>query len=137
MSRSSKKKLLLKILQYPQKNTCVGVFFLNRNVSLQSWNFMKERLQHSFFPVNIAKFLKTPILEIICKQLFERFPTCASNITRNLGIEEDIFSKTKKSIQNLAVWKKLTFSWCSWSFRFSLHLHCMPQAAFSLHNKRW
>ena len=30
--------------------------------------------------------------------------------------------QTKKNIQNLAIWKKLTFSWCSWSFRFSLIL---------------
>ena len=112
--------------------------FLNKNAGLQSWNFIKKRLQHRFFPVNIAKFLRTPVLENICERLFERFPTWASNITRNMGIEEDIFSKTKtKNIQNLAIWKKLTFSWCFWSFRFSLYLYCMPQAAFALHNKRW
>ena len=69
--------------------------------------------------------------------LFELFPTWASNIKSNMGIEEDIFSKTKKTIQNLARWKKLTFSWCFWSFRFSLYLHCMPQVAFALHNERW
>ena len=70
--------------------------FLNKNVGLQSWNFIKKRLQHRFFPVNIAKFLRTPVLENICERLFERFPTWASNITRNMGIEEDIFSKTKQ-----------------------------------------
>ena len=65
--------------------------FLNKNVGLQSWNFIKKRLQHRFFPVNIAKFLRTPVLENICERLFERFPTWASNITSNMGIEEDIF----------------------------------------------
>ena len=37
----------LKISQYSQENTCVGVF-------------IKKRLQHRCFPVNIAKFLRTP-----------------------------------------------------------------------------
>ena len=44
------KKLLLKILQYSQENTYVGV------------SFIKRRLQHRWFPVNIAKCLRTPIL---------------------------------------------------------------------------
>ena len=125
--------------------------FLNKNAGLHSWNFIKKRFQHGVFHVNIAKFLRTPVLESICERLFKRFPTWASNIS-NVGIEEGIFSKTKdgnwrghflknktkkKYIQNLARWKKLTFSWCFWSFRFSLYLHCMPQAAFALHNKRW
>ena len=32
-------------------------------------NFIKKRLQHMCFPVNIAKFLRTPILKNICKRL--------------------------------------------------------------------
>ena len=88
--------------------------FLNKNAGLQSWNFIKKRLQHRFFPVNIAKFLRAPVLENICEWLFKPFPTWASNITSNMGIEENIFSKTKKqkkkkNIQNLARWKNLPF----------------------------
>ena len=49
-----------------------------------------------FFPVNIAKFLRTPALENICERLFERFPTWAWNITSNMGIEDDILSETKQ-----------------------------------------
>ena len=30
---------------------------------------MKKKLQHSCFPVNIAKFLRTPILKNICERL--------------------------------------------------------------------
>ena len=45
------KKLLLKILEYSQENTCVGV------------SFIKRRAQHRCFPVNIAKCLRTPILK--------------------------------------------------------------------------
>ena len=30
---------------------------------------VKKRIQHRCFPVNIAKFLKTPIMKNICEQL--------------------------------------------------------------------
>ena len=43
------KKVVLKILQYSQENTRQGC------------NFIKKRLQHRCFPVNIAKFLRTVI----------------------------------------------------------------------------
>ena len=35
----------------------------NKVASLQASNFTKKRLQHSYFYVNIAKFLRTPILK--------------------------------------------------------------------------
>ena len=60
------KKLLFIISQYSQENSCVGGFFL---IKLQAFSFIKKRLQHSCFPVNIAKFLRTPILKKICKRL--------------------------------------------------------------------
>ena len=41
----------------------------NKVAVLQPSNFPKERLQHKFFPVNIGKFLKTPILKNICERL--------------------------------------------------------------------
>ena len=107
--------------------------FLNKNVDLQSWNFIKKRLQRRFFSCGYCKIFKNT--------WFGEHLWTASNITRNMEIEKDIFSKTKqnkkKKIKNLAKWKNLTFSWCSWSFRFSLYLHCMPQAVVALHNKRW
>ena len=36
---------------------------------LNPCNFIKKRLQHICFPVNIAKFLRTPILKNICDRL--------------------------------------------------------------------
>ena len=33
---------------------------------LQTCNFSKKRLQHRPFPVNVAKFLRTPILKNFC-----------------------------------------------------------------------
>ena len=32
-------------------------------------NFIKKKLQHRYFPVNITKFLRTPILKNICERL--------------------------------------------------------------------
>ena len=52
------KKDPLKILQFSQENTCVGV----RAVT-------KKRPQQRCFPVNIVKFLRTVILKNICKRL--------------------------------------------------------------------
>ena len=40
----------------------------NKFAGLQTGNFITKRLEHRCFPVNIAKFLKTPIL----KDIFER-----------------------------------------------------------------
>ena len=47
--------------QYSQENTCTGVFS-NEVASLKDCNYIKERLQHGCFPVNIAKFLRTAFL---------------------------------------------------------------------------
>ena len=38
----------------------------NKAAGLQASNFIKKRLQHRYFPVNIVKFLRTPILKNIC-----------------------------------------------------------------------
>ena len=68
----------------------------NENASLQSCNFIKKRLQHRCSPVDIAKFLRTPVLKNIRERLFERIPTWINNITSNIWSEEDIFSKAKQ-----------------------------------------
>ena len=46
--------------------------FLNKVAGLQASISIEKRLQHSCFPVNIAKFLRTPILRYI----FERSNDC-------------------------------------------------------------
>ena len=40
----------------------------NKVAGLQAWKFVKKRLQHSCFPVNNAKSLRTPILKNICER---------------------------------------------------------------------
>ena len=41
----------------------------NKVTGLQAYKFIKKRLQRRCFPVKIGKFLRTPILKNICKQL--------------------------------------------------------------------
>ena len=52
MCRSSIKRPFLKISQYSQKKSLCWSVFLNKNAGLQSWNIIKKRLQHRYFPVN-------------------------------------------------------------------------------------
>ena len=53
--RSSSKQVILKILQYSQESAMFKSLF--NKVALKF--FIKKRLQHRNFPVNIAQFLRT------------------------------------------------------------------------------
>ena len=44
----------------------------NKVAGLEVWDFIKKRLQLSCFPLNIAKFLRTPILKNICERVLLR-----------------------------------------------------------------
>ena len=57
------KNLLLKISQCHQETP------LLESQELQTCNFIRKRPKNRCFPVNIAKFLKLPLLKSICKQL--------------------------------------------------------------------
>ena len=71
--RCSIKKLFIKLSQYSQGNNCVRVLFFNKR-GIQACNFIKKRLQHRCFPVNIETILRTPTLKNICERLLlERF----------------------------------------------------------------
>ena len=61
--RCSIKRAVLKFAIFTHGNTCVGVS------ETEACNFIKKRLQHRFFPVNITKFLRTPILKNMCERL--------------------------------------------------------------------
>ena len=52
-----------KILQNSQENPCVGVSFLIK------LHFIKKEGQKRCFSVNIAKYLRKPILKNICERL--------------------------------------------------------------------
>ena len=42
---------------------------MNEVAGLKPSNFIKKRLQHRCFPVNIVKFLKAPVFKNICERL--------------------------------------------------------------------
>ena len=50
------------------KHLCWSLFF-NRVADFRPATILKKRLEHKCFPVNIAKFLRTPILKNICERL--------------------------------------------------------------------
>ena len=62
------KKLPLKFHNIHRKTPALESLF-NKVAGLMTWNLPKKRLQHRGFPVNITKFLGTPILRKICKRL--------------------------------------------------------------------
>ena len=53
----------------------------NKLAGFKTCNFLKKRLQHRCYPVNIAKFLSTLILMIICEQLLLQFLLLTVNIS--------------------------------------------------------
>ena len=59
--------------QIPWEVSCTKPFHKNfkylQEFSELFWNFIKKRLQHRCFAVNIGKFLRTPILKNICIRL--------------------------------------------------------------------
>ena len=57
--RCSVNEVLLEISQNSQENTCVRDFF-NKVAGLTPATLLKKRLWYRCFPVNFAKFLRTP-----------------------------------------------------------------------------
>ena len=74
ISRSSRPELfrrkaaLKSYVEFTRKHPCWS-FFLIKMQDGDAWNFIKKRLQHRYFPVKFAKFLRTPILKSICERL--------------------------------------------------------------------
>ena len=86
--------MFLKISQYSQENTCV-------RVSL----FIKNRLQHSCFLVNIAKFWRASIMKNICERLLMKglFPLKCKRWFTQFFFRSNLFSTEPLCC--------LTFSW--------------------------
>ena len=72
MNKSSHRRLV----KIPKKfhnilrKTPVLETLFNKIAGLQACNFIKKRLQYKCFCMNIAKFLRRPILKSICERLF-------------------------------------------------------------------
>ena len=68
---------------------------------LQTRNFIKKRLQHRCFPVNIAKFLGIAILKNICQQLF--FRSWYRGNCSQQGRRLDVMKNFAKFIGNICI----------------------------------
>ena len=72
-SRSSHQGCCIKNTAHKSFAIFIGKHMLetlfNKATGLQACNFMKKRLEYRCFPVNIAKFLRAPILKNICERL--------------------------------------------------------------------
>ena len=79
----------------------------NNNAGLQACNFIKKRLQQRCFPVNIAKFLRTPILKNICERLLLESSRSNSK-TQNLlfFIENNQIDLQQQKIMEQGILKK-------------------------------
>ena len=80
--RSSTKKTVPKNFAiFTGKHLCWSLFF-NEVADLQGCNFSNNGLQHSCFSVNIAKFLRAPILKTIWELLLLHFGQKNQSIIR-------------------------------------------------------
>ena len=61
-----KKDVLENFAKFTGKHLCQILFF---NEVAGPATLLKKRLWHRCFPVNFAKFLRTPILQVICGKL--------------------------------------------------------------------
>ena len=110
--RCSIKKDVLKNFADSQENTCAG--FSGFSAFPGPATLFKKRLWHRRFPVNFAKYLRTPILKNICERLsrstfnFDKTPTfytktfefgrqwVPASLIRSIIILEQITSETTK-----------------------------------------
>ena len=65
---SVKKGVLKNFAIFKGKHLCWCLFSI-KVVDLKAYNFIKKKLQHRRFPVNIVRFSRTPILKNICELL--------------------------------------------------------------------
>ena len=92
------KKLFSKISQISQEKNLFWILFLIK-LQAQTCNFVKKRLQHRYFPVKFAKFLRTPILKNICERLLLNLsgilPSSMKRFQTNIQTEKPIFKMAK------------------------------------------
>ena len=62
--------MFLKISQISQEITCVGhTFLFDKVAELRVFSFIKKKLKRNWFPVKLAKFLRTPTVKNIGERL--------------------------------------------------------------------
>ena len=80
-SCSLKKAFLKNIAKFIGKHLCWSLFF-EKFEGIKACNFIKMRLQHRCFPVNIAKFLRKPFSNFhafVFRQRHKNIATCCQH----------------------------------------------------------
>ena len=115
MRRCSVKKVFLEISQNSQENTCARVSFI-----------LKERLWHKCFPVNFAKFLRSPFSFLIEHLWCLLLLLVISKFSQQVFTywEWNMFKITNKKTRRTS----LTLFWCLFWTLNILHvlLWCFP-----------
>ena len=62
---------------------------------LKAYIFIKKRLQHRCFAVNIAKFLRTPVLKNVCKRLLLILNWWSRHQSRNQNLDRLFYNVCK------------------------------------------
>ena len=100
-----KKDVLKNFAKSTGKRLCQSLFF-NRVVGLRSATLLKKKLWHRCFPVNFAKFLRTPFVQKTSGQLL--IWTTASE-TSNTKYLELIKRRSKVQEKNMSCKRALNF----------------------------
>ena len=102
-------------------------FLFNKVAGLQVCIFIKKRLQHRCFPVNIARFLRTPIL-FFCNSAIET----TNNVIYILA-ENFIFSFSIYKIFSYLL-SFANFSSTKFEFAFSFFSHTITNISHNISN---
>ena len=74
---------------------------LNKVTGLEACNFIKKGLKHRCFPVNTAKFLRTPILKNIWELLLLNFNAPNGKISKNFFKQFKVGTSITNNRKNL------------------------------------
>ena len=120
------RKLFLKLSHYSLENTCVGISFLMKMQAFRPAALLKRDSNTGVFCEHWESFKNTYFEEHLQTAASDSFTWTFSYMNKwhRKWRRRFLKNKTKqKPFENSATWKKLTFSWCSLSFHFSLFLH--------------
>ena len=100
-SRSSRSQIFFKLgvlknLEiFTGKYLCWNLSLFNEIAGLKAYNFIKKRLQHRCFPVNIAKFVRAYFKEHLWWLLLNFILACKLNVGNNQEDWKFLKNKTK------------------------------------------
>ena len=96
---------------FTEKHLCWSHF--NKVAGLRACNVIDNRLQYKCFPVDLAKFLRDKILEIICERLLLKVKLNLAKVCKSsrvwLKFIGKFFFQSSRSCLNGCFWKCNTF----------------------------